>query len=1155
MEWTRSQQTAIDLSRRDVLVSSAAGSGKTASLTERVVRSVCRDDDPVDISRLLIVTFTENAAEELKTRLRKELENKSAKEPDNERIKKQLSLLPSASVSTIHSFYLRLIREGFTLLGLPPKLRIADEGVTDMIRHRVLDDVIDGYFNKDEHDGYDIENADEFFETFERLRPDDSLYTVFSELYNKAANYPEFLEHYKNCAEKYAACADDFSKSDHFRYAVSALTARLRELLSGYEKYVETYGYDGEFAAKYQPQAEYCEEYIKEAIKVLDSGNYGRIYDFFRSGPSLPRAGTISGDRDYKKPREALNKALQTKVYKACAGVFAFNEDDVRTVCLQTSRLCRCIYLLLCRFDRRFSREKLDLGIMDYNDTERFAYRLLCNKEFAAHIAEKYDEIYVDEYQDVNSVQNAIFSSISRNNRFMVGDAKQSIYAFRGSDPVFFTDYRSAFKPYSKDDPGPSVVFLSDNFRCGKPIIDFSNEVFGKLFRSDARIPYGDDDDLIFGKTAKVREDVPVKLTYIAGGAIEDEARFAAYQIKQLLKNGRKDSGEPVRLSDIAVLCRKAAACAVFERVLSEEGLSCVNTSDKSFFDAPEVLLTVSVLSAIDNPQRDVPLVSAMKSPLFGFTLDELAKIRLHTQNGPFYTAVQAYAEDEGDEKCKAFLRELSYLRYRCRSMPTDKFIRFFYKRTSVLPLLCSSRDGGDPADKRNNLLMLYEFAREFESESFKGLYGFISYCSEMTEKGSSIEKANDPSGKITVMTIHKSKGLQFPVCFVSGIGTKFNSDYNKKSIISDGKLGLAVRTKTEDGAIRTGPIYMTNVLKKASDAVTDEACAFYVALTRAEKYLFITASGADEPAFRKDDPSASYYRCSSFLDFLLFTLDGSGSSYEYACLAPDQIGQEDQDGAGAGQVLEDYTPDRDEYERLKAIYDYEYPYKEAARLPKKAAVSALYPEYLNRDADVVLFEEEKEPEPLILPDYYAEDKADDAASRGTATHLFMQFCDFDSAEKDVRAEAARLVGAGFIKAETAELVSYDEAERFFSSQLYKRMKQAKDAGRRFYREYRFNVGLDAAGFTSDPEMKKALQNETLLVQGVIDCFFEEEDGTLTVVDYKTDRVRGYGAEEELKNRYKLQLSYYKTALQRISLTEVGKCELYSFCLGRSVSL
>lgn len=1153
MQWTKAQQNAIDISRRDVLVAAAAGSGKTATLTERVLQAVCRDDDPVDISRLLIVTFTEKAAEELRIRIRKKLQEKAESEPKNNRVRRQLSLLPSASISTIHSFYLKVLREGFSSLGLPPKLRIADEGSVEMIRRRVLNDVIDGYYNEKKNDGFDMESAEDFFDTFERVRPDEKLYDTLCDLYDTVAAYPEYLDFYKNCAEKYLSYAEDFRKSEHFSYFLSSSKKRYTDILHGFKRLDSDFAYDEDYQSKYRPTALFCMDLIYKTLEMLDTADYDKLYEYFKEKPDFPRNKPVKGEPEFKDVQNSLKTALLKELGNT-AKMLSFTSGDVKRICEQSSYLCDCIYKILSRFDKEFTLEKLNSGIVDFSDTERYAHRIICKSdgELAKKLADRYDEIYVDEYQDVNGIQDEIFAAISKNDRFMVGDVKQSIYSFRDADPTLFSSYRKTFKPYDPNSSDPSVIFLSENFRCGKPIIDFTNEVFRTVFGADERIPYSKEDELVYGKTEGT--DVPVKLTVFEGGKIADEAEYAAKEIKRLLKEGTKDDGTPLSLSDIAVLCQKGSACSVVEKVFSDCGLSCVNTSDKTFFNSPEVLLTVSILSAIDNPISDVQLAAAMKSPVFGFTLDELVNIRLKYPDEPLYTALRDYADETQNEKCLDFIKTLSYLRYRSRSMPTDKFIRLLYKETRLLSVVYNEYDKKDPSDRRGNLMLLYELSRKFESESFKGLYGFISYCREMTAKGKSFKVSSDSKDKITVQTIHGSKGLEYPVCFIIGAGSKFNTDYNKKTIIADKRLGLGIRIKTEDGAVMTGPLYKAEVMKKADDQITDQACLLYVALTRAKKYLYITASSTKEPVFTGGRYSSSCAGCSSFLDFLRVSLDGNGGSYEYSFITPDAEEKAAETRVKAGQPDSDIE-NSEEFEKLKEIYNYEYPYKEAANLPKKAAVSKLYPEYLDTDYETVNIFGDQESAPLILPDYADTEKTTGAAERGTSTHLFMQFCDLIKAEKDVYAEAQRLVDLGFIKQENKDLISYKEIEGFFRSDLYERMKAAQSAGRLFCREYRFNIELDAADFTTDGQRKKALSEEKLLVQGVIDCFFEEEDGSITVADYKTDRIFGENAVAEFKARHERQLSYYKKAVERISLMKVGKCELYSFCLGRSVVL
>lgn len=1148
MEWTSSQQAAIDIGRRDVLVAAAAGSGKTATLTERVLQTVCRKNDPVDINRLLIVTFTDKAAEELRVRIRKKLTEKAAEEPDNARIRRQLSLLPSASVSTIHSFYGRIIREGGAALGLPPRLRTAQQEEAESLKRRVMDETIDQAYE----DGGDGEfDALSLFDTFEKIRPGEALNDVFRELYDEVTSYPEFLSHYEECGERYEMASSDLSSSPYFEYIRDDVKRRIDGLAGRIDRLDLRYGGEEDYAEKYRPAMLGLRDHLMSAEAALSRG-YGECYGFFRETPELPKFKPVRGELPFKDECKALRDEAK-KMLENARKCFSFNEEDAKRICLDTATLCRAVYAFLKRFDRAFSAEKLELGIMDFSDMERLAYRLVCQGDgsLAERLAGKYDEIYVDEYQDVNAIQDAIFSAVGRNNRFMVGDVKQSIYSFRGSDPTIFSSYRKRFKPYDGADPGPSVIFLSENFRCGKPVIDFTNEVFARVFGGGDAVPYEARDALVFGKKCEAREDVPVNIRLFPGGSDADEAEYAAKEIKRLLRYGKKDDGTKLVPSDIAILCRGGAMCAVAAKALSDHGIGSVNGSDKSFFDAPEILLCVSLLSAVDNPMRDVPLAAVMKSPLFGFTLDELAAIRLAYPDGPLYEAVKAFADEKGDAKCRSMIERLNRYRYKSRSMQTDKFVRMFFRETSVTSAVYAE-SGGDPEARKQNLAMLYELCRRYESDSFKGLYGFVKYCGEMIEQQRSFGVASDPDGRVTVQTIHGSKGLEYPVVFILGCDGSFNSEHSRKSVISDRTLGIGIRVRGSDGIIRVGPGYRAAVIKRNNDAVRDEACLFYVALTRAKKYLYITASPKKEPVFTGDATPDMIYGCRSFLDFLTASLDGSGGSYT---VGYGPLTEEEEQTPYTAQIGETSYGEED-YARLRRIFSFEYPYKEAARLPKKVSVSKLYPAFLDDDGETVDVFADEAPKPLILPDYAEEKEKADAAAAGTATHLFMQFCDLDSAEEDVDAEIKRLVGLGFIKPETAELIYRDEVRRFFGSAVYRRMKAARDGGRLFCREYRFNAELDAADFTDNAERKKALAGEKLLVQGVIDCFFENEDGSVTVLDYKTDRIgRSPSALSEFAEKHRRQLGYYGTAVKAITCRENVSCMLYSFCTGEQVPL
>lgn len=1161
MNWTESQKKAIEFPNTDVLVSAAAGSGKTATLTERVLRAVLDPDAPVDIRRMLIVTFTKKAAFELRVKIRKKLESYLESDPENAAVRRQLTLLPSADISTIHSFYIKLLRKNFAALGLPPKIGVSEESEFLQLKKTMMNDLIESYYNGEITGEYEIDDPETFFTSLSGEKTDENLCDVFSFLYSNASSYKEHLSYYKICAETAKKAESDYSNSPYYAYLRSYVIRKLEYFRDGFEKIYDDYGDDEQFQERYQQTIDVCYTHAKLALAAFEKFGYAEAREFAINLPFIPDFGRTSGSPGFAPVCKDLKGKYVKLVRERIPPLFSFTPAQTAEICKRTSDIYMNIYKFLSNFDDLFLERKLKYKKLEFNDLERYAYKLLCGENGeptpeAAAVSESYDAIFIDEYQDVNSTQDAIFRAVSHNDRFMVGDIKQSIYGFRGSEPQLFSEYRKRAENKKPGEQVPDVLFLSDNFRCGKPVVDFTNMIFSKLFGADsAEIPYSEADGLVFAKKADVQEDVKVKVNVFAGPARDDDEKdHIVRQIKELLERGTKDSGERMSPADITVLCRKEDACKEIEKALKEKGVPVASASQKGFFDAPEIILTVSLLTAIDNPMRDIPLASVMRSPIFGFTADELALIRRNSPDTVFCEAVEAYAETENGKKCAEFLKRLAAFRKKSAKLPLEKFIRYIYGETAVMTLAFNKKDKGNKETRKSNLRKFYDLARKFDYGAYGGLSDFVAYCDSLVKNGKSVDvPAEKNEGSVTVQTIHKSKGLEYDAVFLYSANGDFTKTANK--ILNDRELGVAVSVMIGDSFVR-GPVYDAITAKYLDNCVRDEMRLLYVAITRARKYLFITGkTGRGLPAKLTADGDVSLERvmgCKSYLDMVFLTVPEG----ETGCSV---LAVEDKTVSAAAAKTEPAVGvtsyDAAFEQTVRDNIAFEYPYKTLSRLPNKVSVSKLYPAMLDSDETVCDIDPETAI-PLIIPDGEQSEEEITAAARGTATHLFMQFCDFDSAENSVKEEAARLTGKGFLTSEKAEMLYEDEIKEFFSSGLYKRMSGARQSGRLFFREFRFNIGLDAAEFTNDPETKKELENETLLVQGVVDCFFEEEDGTVTVCDYKTDRIgKSREAVAAFADRHRLQLTYYKKALERITKKKVGRLVLYSFCIGREVDV
>lgn len=1148
MNWTENQRLAIDKGVCDTLVSAAAGSGKTATLTERVISSICREEDPRDISRLLIVTFTNKAADELKAKIRKKLREKALEKPSDPHIRRQLLCVSGAKISTIHSFYGRLVRDNLKILGLPSGLRTADEGEISLLSRNIMDDTIESFYSGPVGDGLDLEDADGFFEALSGIKTDEKLADVLLGLYSEISSYPEHVDYPLKAAELYGRAARDFSDSVYME-KMRKKCAEAEYFIHAYEDIEGRFEFDEVFLAKYAPATEARIAFLKRLLALSKTGKYEEIRAFISQYRSLPKLLPVRGEADFKEPTKACNDELNAFI-KSLSELFAFDGDDVASIMEQNEYNCKCIHRVLKRFYNSLRDEKLRLGIAGFDDLERYAYNLLCLENgdptpLALTYGEEFDEIYIDEYQDTNLLQDRMFAALSKNNRFMVGDVKQSIYSFRGAVPEIFSEYRQRFAKGEGE-----CIYLSNNFRCSKEVVDFTNLVFSRLLPASGGVDYEKADELVFTKPCPVSlPPAPVRLITVGE---DEDGRIPVFEalcreINGYLDTALTDTGKKVGYGDITVLCRKKEDCRAVERALSYYSVPVYNAAHQSFFDSPEVLLAVAVLSCVDNPMRDVHLAAAMKSPIFGFSLSELANIRKRDEKMPLYVAVCA-ASDEGDEKCREFIERLNYLRYRAKSTETDKFIRFLYRETKIESLIYHPEDGEGERDRAANLRLLYDIARDFESGSFKGLSGFISYLNDMIYRNTRIDAAHgdDASlGKVTVQTIHNSKGLEYPVCILFGAETQFSRKHTQAPLACHRELGVAASTLNPvTGAVRKGPAHRI-IMSEMNRAITrEEIRLLYVALTRARDHLCII--GVDKACKQsRDCTSYSVYKDMSHLALIKSALsDVTHPSFvrEHITSVTAKKREQSPFVYAEGDVLE----------ALKERVFFEYPYKTAVDMPRKISVSRLFPGVLDpEDRAIPSLSEET---PVIREPSFMSDCAFESKDRGIATHLFMQFCDLSKSRLAPRDEANRLFHEGFIREDDVPLMYFDEIEGFFKSDIYGSMLDTMEKGRLFCREYRFNVSLPALEFTLDPETARALEGEKLLVQGVVDCFFENEDGTLTVLDYKTDRIRKSGIED-FRKRHMLQISYYKAALERLTKKRVSRTVLYSFCLGCEIEV
>ncbi len=1199
--WTIAQYAAINTFGRDVLVSAAAGSGKTAALTERIIVALTREQDPTDITRLLAVTFTRASAAELRRRISKAISDKIAEDPSNRRLVRQLMLLGSAKICTIDSFCSDIVKSNFQHLSLPAGCRIPDDTELKLLKRSVMDEVIDR--------SYDSGN-----ETFAALadnlssnKDDSELHEIFIKIYDTVQNLPEGMDYLVKSAQQLSddakndffisapgkQCADELC--DQLEYCISVLRNAITELSENekaIEKYIPAFTYDLEFSEalltavksqKYTAARKIAHTYAPVGLKALGKSKTERT-------DLLKNVRTSIKDNILKK--------ISTRY-------FALDAESLARSVSDCADMCRALCDVIIQFDQKLTQEKQARNICDFDDIRRYAYSLLVSPDgtptqIAREYAERFDEIFIDEYQDVTEVQDLIFRSVSNgHNRFMVGDIKQSIYGFRGAEPSLFSGYRAAFQNYetAPEDSSGVTIFMSDNFRCDKNVIKFTNLICSRMFRAcGSSVGYVAGDDLVFSKLCPEdyespkahvviiapddKSDAPVK-DEDANDAAEDatEISYIAAEISRLINQKEKRAdGKALVPGDIAVLCRSKSTCAAVTSALREINIPVNSDSAAGYYSRPEVSLMISLLTAIDNPQKDVPLAGVLCSPLFGFTMDELSAIRADSPHSTsLHDALTAMAEEDDSigHKCKNFINKLCAYRNMSRALPADKLLRGLYRDTAILSL--ASDD-----EARADLQRLYEYARQFESGSFRGLYNFIKYINQAISEGDEGETppAEPGADAVTVMTIHHSKGLEFPVCFVCGCGKDFQFKDAKKELVLSRGLPPGVRIKDSTGLAKLNtPVRYAAALRSIRAQTEEEMRLLYVAMTRARERLYLTAQclrGLDGKLNNADSERefpSSYpiLHATSYLSWILPAV--SLTPAPDACYTVDIIAQSNVPAPQMYQAKQNTAEsdlsdeDIDSFaDTLRSRFSFVYPYEHLTKLPAKLSVSRLYPGMLDDEDDNAQSVDEQESAPprlsslMFTPSFMDSEKRERAtgAERGTATHVFLQFCDFDNCVKNgVRAELDRLTERGFIPSRIASLVNFKQLTAFFESEFYTSLSHAHE----IRREQRFNIMLPAAVFSDKQDTIATLEGEKLLVQGVIDLFFTDEDGKLILCDYKTDYLTPEEiaepslAKAKLAERHRTQLSYYAAALERICGKRPDKVVIYSLPLGQALDV
>ena len=1152
---TEAQRAAIEERGCPVLVSAGAGSGKTRVLTERLMAYITDPAAPVDIDSFLIITYTRAAAGELRGRITEELAHRLRAEPDNARLRRQSALIRRAQIGTIHSFCADLLRENCQAAELSPDFKILDEERAEAMRESCLERVLEDCYTG-------IENDPDFrllADTVGEGRDDSALAALILELHTKMQCHAFPARWAEEQTALLEAPADEAGRTPWGKELMD-WTRGLAEHWAG-----ETERLIAEMKAEPKIYETYAGGFADMGDQLRELARCCRLYEWDRAAALLPLQ-LRPLPKLYKNPdkelsdhvkgrREKCKKLFQEKV----APVFALSSSEMLADMAATAPAMRALLRLTLAFDSAYAKEKKNRGLADYSDLEHKAAKLLIREDgtptdLARQLSRRYTELMVDEYQDVSRVQDTIFTAVSDGGRklFLVGDVKQSIYRFRLADPAIFNE---KYHLYAGPDSGAARILLRENFRSRREILDGANAVFSRCMSETlGDVAYNEEAALVHG--AKYYEGTvpkPELLLYELPASEGDEApdrtaleaAFTAEQIRALIRSGATvtdGAGQrPMDYGDIAILLRSPNRTGgVYREALLNAGIPVGSAQGSGFFTTPEISLALAVLSVMDNPHKDIPLLAVLRSAAFGFTPDELSYIRAADRDGDLFTALEAAGETDG--KCRAFLECLSALRSEAVDLSAGETVWLVIERLDLLALVSAMDDG---ARRRENLMALVELADGFESTGYRGLHRLTLWLQALAEKGKEPPVGAGTGRAVQILSIHRSKGLEYPVVFLCDAERQFNTRDRSGTVLVHPVLGLGPRVVDLKNRVRYHSLARLAIAKRQErEDKSEEMRLLYVALTRAKERLFVIgACKSTEKTLENAENMAAALSpetlmgASNYLTWLLTACLADGE--EHFTLRPCRSGETPVlDNARQEPVPADPEAARELRRRL----GFAYPFAVAVDLPSKVTATELKGRY-ERDGDA---EELLKPRAFSfrMPKLGEGARPLTATEKGIATHLVLQYMDFSRAtsREGIRDEIRRLSAARFLSPQEAEAVNVSAIERLFHSELGKRMLRAKEP----LREFRFSLLLDAE------KIYPGAKGEELLLQGVVDCCIEE-DGALVIIDYKTDNVR---TEEEITERaglYRGQLLAYAEALSRIFGKPVKEGLLFFLAPGKEV--
>lgn len=1169
-EWTPAQLDAINAQGGSVIVSAAAGSGKTAVLVQRVLSRITNPNDKIDIDKLLIVTYTRAAAAEMKERISAQLELLVKQFPEQTYYRKQLMLLPKANISTIHSFCGNIIKENFYLVdNIPSDYKIADESELSIIKNQAVENVIEQLYDSEESSFRYMADC------FSTAKGEYNLKNTVLDIYEFLCSQP-FPDKWMDNAERNYE-QEDVSKSvwgrailNEAALAADFLTEKADECIKLFEEHPELGDNFGKTINDNYKSA------VDEFKKLVEAADWDGLYDFCHRKHSF---GTLRAAKGYASDPIKIRIAnicsmIKDEITKQIPKLFIYNSEDYKFTTKLAAPAVSALFETVRLFGSEYQRLKAEENLADFSDLEHWALTLLYNGDkptpLAQELSESFCEVMVDEYQDANEVQDLIFNSVSDNGNklFVVGDVKQSIYRFRQANPELFLRRKNSYKPYDREvDNYPAKIVLDKNFRSRSGIAQTVNFIFSKLMSPQAGDMYYQQEDMLHCGAKyqpDISPDTTIDMLFLPKNSQMPvwmaEARLIAKKIASM-KNAFKveEHGEKrsAKFSDFAILLRNNTHALDYLSVLKDFGIPAQCQSGDNYLDTKEISVIISFLKVINNPLLDVPLLDVLTSPVFAFTPTELADIRADSRKIPLYRSIEKAAKS-GNRHCCDFCETLAEFRRLSSCCSLSDLLEDIFSKTSY-PEIISSTDGGEL--KLNNLRLFRSNTIDY-TEAGGSLSSYIRYLDKLKEQNIELKasRLDGESSRVRIMTIHGSKGLEFPVCFVAGISSIKRSDSSQ--LLMHPKLGVGAAINYIDGPYRLESVQKQAIkMQQDIDDVSEELRVLYVALTRAKEKLYMLSS------FQSKDIEKTISGIAARLDIenkrihpyvvrsfsttaqrlaacnILYAKNKEISNIlsiptEVYYGEPEDFWQSellteaDIPETNEAEITADSKKFAVSFNELERRLALEYRNDELSKIPVKVSVSELAHK---DDARSYSFAER--------PAFLSKEKMT-AAQKGTAIHTIMQFADYAAFLADPLAEILRLVNERYITQAQADIADQDKITACLKSDIMQKFLSAEKT----YREYRFAVKIRAAEVY--PDIPEAADEEILL-QGAVDCAYVE-NGRLVVIDYKTDRIK---TMDELKNRYQEQLRLYSYAMKISTGFDVERCVIYSFALDDTIQV